>query len=304
MATAIDQNNLEMENVMGIDIEDLPYIVAKTYFAIYFEKTGEGLNLVPIKKDNGLFYHGNNWDLVVGNPAGSSKYEHGDKDKIFENLNDDLNNDGRQDKISEYNLSIQQAVQSARVGGKICLVLPEGVFSNSQDEFLRKYIAKHCNILAIVSLPPGSFKRGTTVSQLGRGSQSASMKMSIMYAEKIREVKKREGLEIDTGYLNYPIFLAHIDKVDSRSEEISEWLEERLNVVLEQWKEWQNKAELNDIGKIATKLDKDEKIKESQKTLFSKVELGEATKTKTVKTKPKKGKSETKISKNLEDLLS
>ncbi|MFH1233776.1 MAG: N-6 DNA methylase [Patescibacteria group bacterium] len=172
LATAVVQNNLELENVMGIDIEDLPYIIAKTYFALYFEKTGEELKLVPIKKDNGLFYHGKNWDLVVGNPAGSSKYEHGDENKIFENLNNDLNNDGKKDKISEYNLSIQQAVQSASIGGKICLVLPEGIFSNSQDEFLRKYIAKHCNILAIISLPPGSFKRGTTVKQLKKGAQT------------------------------------------------------------------------------------------------------------------------------------
>jgi len=119
----------------------------------------------------------------------------------------------------------------------------------------------------------------------------------------LREVKKNEGLEIDLRHLNYPIFLAHIDKVDSRTGEISEWLEERLNVVLEQWKEWQNKAELNDIERIATKFDKDEKIKESQKTLFSKVDLDKINIEKSKKTKPKEGKSETKISKNLEDLL-
>lgn len=300
LATAVNQNDLDLENVMGVDIEDLPYIIAKTYFALYFKKTGEELNLVPIKKDNGLFYHGKNWDLVVGNPAGSSKYEHVDEDKIFENLNDDLNKDGRQDKISEYNFSIQQAVQSARIGGKICLILPEGVFSNSQDEFLRKYIAKHCNILAIVSLPPGSFKRGTSVSQLSRGAQSASMKMSILYAEKTRRVNKSEGLEIDLSHLDYPIFLAHIDKVESRSGEISEWLEERLNVVLEQWKEWQNKAELDNIGKVITKLDKYEKTKEDQKSLFNKAKAEE------IEIKPKKlkkGKSETKISEALEDLI-
>ena len=247
LATAVVQNNLELENVMGIDIEDLPYIIAKTYFALYFKKTGEELKLVPIKKDNGLFYHGKNWDLVVGNPAGSSKYEHGDENKIFENLSNDLNNDGKKDKISEYNLSIQQAVQSASIGGKICLVLLEGIFSNSQDEFLRKYIAKHCNILAIISLPPGSFKRGTTVKQLKKGAQSASMKMSILYAEKIREVKKSEGLEVDVNQLNYPIFLAHIDEIGSRPGEISDWLEERLNLILEQWQEWQNKAELKKL---------------------------------------------------------
>lgn len=301
LATAVDQNNLELENVMGIDIEDLPYIIAKTYFALYFNKTGKELNLVPIKKDNGLFYHGRNWDLVVGNPAGSSKYKHGNEDKIMEEGLKNLT--GKKHKFSEYELSVQQAVRSVRQGGKICLILPEGLFSNSQDEFLRKYIAKHCNILAIVSLPPGSFKRGTTVSQLRRGAQSASMKMSILYAEKIREVKRNEDLEIDIRHLNYPIFLAHIDKVESRSGEISEWLEERLNVVLEQWREWQNKAELNNIGKITTGFDKDKKIKEHQKLIFGESNVEKKVAKKPKKTKPKEGRSETKISKDLEDLL-
>jgi len=302
LATAVDQNNLELENVMGIDIEELPYIIAKTYFALYFKKVGEELNMVPIKKDNGLFYHGKNWDLVIGNPAGSSKYEHGDEDKIFQNLNNDLNNDGRVDKISEYNLSIQQAIRSAHIGGKICLLLPEGIFSNSQDEFLRKYVAKNCNVLAIISLPPGSFKRGTSVSRLKKGSQTASMKMSILFAEKIREVKDNEDLEIDLRHLDYPVFLANIDKAESRAGEISEWLEERLDIVLQQWTEWQNKAELKKIEKVETRFNKQEKIRERQKSFFEQAST-ETEVAKENKIKLKKAKSETKINEILEDLI-
>src|SRR3989344_5487950 len=300
IATAIDQNNLSLENVMGIDIEELPYIVAKTYLALYFNKSGEELKLIPIKRDNGLFYHGKNWDLVIGNPAGSNKYERGKEKDIFKNLNKDLDGNGKKDKITEYNLSIQQAIQSARIGGKICLILPEGLFSNSQDEFLRKYISKHCNILAIISLPSGSFKKGTSIKKMQGGSQTASMKMSILYAEKIREVKENDNLELDTKHLNYPVFLAHIDKVESGSGDVSDWLEERLRVVLEQWQEWQNKAELNNIEKITTKLNKKIKIKENSKLLFNKVENDNI---ETKKVKLKEGKSETKINEFLKDLL-
>ena len=303
LATAIDQNNLDLENVMGIDVEDLPHIIAKTYFALYFKKIGDELSLMPIKKDNGLFYHGKSWDLVVGNPAGSSKYEHGDEDIIFENLNDDLDGNGKRDKISEYNLSIQQAIQSARIGGKICLILPEGLFSNSQDECLRKYITKYCTVLAIISLPPGSFKRGTSVKSPQRGAQSASMKMSILYAEKNREVEKNDNLEIDLQHIDYPVFLAHIDKVESKSGEIGDWLEEGLNVILEQWQEWQNKAELKDIKKITTKFNKEEKIKERQKSLFNEAKIKEIEIEKEKKVKLKKGKSETKISDDLKDIF-
>src|SRR3989344_7397653 len=95
IATAIDQNDLSLENVMGIDIEELPYIIAKTYLALYFGKSGEELKLIPIKRDNGLFYHGKNWDLVIGNPAGSNKYERGKEKDIFKNLNKDLDGNGK-----------------------------------------------------------------------------------------------------------------------------------------------------------------------------------------------------------------
>jgi len=303
LATAIDQNNLELENVMGIDIEELPHIIAKTYFALYFKKTGEELNLVPIKKGNGLLYYGKNWDLVVGNPAGSSKYEHGDEIKILKQGLQNLTN--KKHKLSEYELSIQQAIRSVRQGGKICLILPEGVFSNSKDEFLRKYISQYCNVLAIISLPPGSFKRGTSVKSPKKGSQSASMKMSILYAEKIREVKKSDDLEIDTKHLNYPIFLAHINKPGYITGDVGEWLDERLNeVILPQWQEWQNKAELGKIEKIITRVYREERIRNRQKTLFSKTKVEQIETIKKKSVKLKKGKSETKISKSLEDLLS
>jgi len=50
-------------------------------------------------------------------------------------------------------------------------------------------------------------------------------------------------------------------------------LEERLNIILEQWQEWQNKAELKNIEKIITKFNKEEKLKENQESLFNKIEV-------------------------------
>lgn len=297
LATAIERGDLQLEDIFGVDIDILPFIISKTYLALYYKITGEQIDDIPVKLSNGLYYWDSKWDLVTGNPAGSSKYEHGNIKKIRDEGLEDLKrrkNDKRERTPSEYELSIQQAIRSVRIGGKICLILPEGVFSNSQDEFLRKYIAKYCNILAIISLPPGSFKRGTTVKQLKKGAQSASMKMSILYAEKIREVEKNDNLEIDFQHIDYPVFLAYIDKVESISGEISDWLEERLSVILEQWQEWQNKAELKDIKKIVTKLDKEEKIKVEAEPVKVKKEK---------KVKLKSGKSEIKISDDLKDIF-
>ena len=115
-----------VENIMGVDIDELPYLIAKTYLALYFKKTGVSIKDIPIRQSNGLFFLGNEWDLVIGNPAGSAKYEKDDIEKVLENLERDLDCNGKDDKLTEYNFSIQQAVRLCKVGGKICLILLAG----------------------------------------------------------------------------------------------------------------------------------------------------------------------------------
>lgn len=296
LAAVIDRG-VELENIRGVDIDALPYIVAKTYLALYFKKTGaEEIEALPIKKDNGLFYQGNDWNLVIGNPAGGNKYEHGDEEKIMEEGL--LNLTGREHVYSEYELSIQQAVRSAIIGGKICLILPEGFFSNSQDEFLRKYVAKHCKVLAIISLPRGVFKKGTSTKQQQKGSQTSSQKMSILYVRKIKDIDKENPIgEIDINELEYPIFLASINEPESKSGEIERWLEPELNVVLEQWQEWQRTRQIKEALSVEIKQPKETKPKEQTISLFEQ-EVKPEEKPKSVKTK-----SKTRISKFLEDLF-
>lgn len=292
LAAVIDRD-VKLENIRGVDIDELPYIIAKTYLAIYFEKTGfEAVETLPIKKENGLFYQGDDWDLVIGNPAGGSKYEHGDLNKIGENLNRDLDDNGRlNDNLSEYNLSMQQAVTSAKTGGKICLVLPEGFFSNSHDELLRKYVSKHCKVKAIVSLPRGVFKKGTNVQQQQRGSQVSNQKMSIILLEKVSEVEKENPIgELDLTELDYPVFLASVNESESRSGTIEDWLEPELNVVLEQWQDWQQNNKLKEIPNVDIKVKIVEKPKTEPLPLFEEKE----------EKKPIEIKSKTKLGKLLD----
>lgn len=297
---AVINKGVELENIRGVDIDELPYIIAKTYLALYFKKTGnEEVETLPVIKGNGLFYQGNDWDLIIGNPAGGSKYEHGDLEKIGENLSLDMDKNGRLDSLSEYSLSVQQAVYSAKVGGKICLVLPEGFFSNSNDEYLRKFVSKYCKVLAIVSLPRGVFKKGTSTKQQQRGSQTSSQKMSILYVEKIKDIEKENPIgELDFNELEYPVFLASASEPESKSGEIEHWLEPELNVVLEQWQEWQQSHKLKEIPSVTIKQIKEPKPEEQTPSLFEE-EIKQEEKPKTIETK-----SKTKISKFLEDLFS
>jgi len=304
LAAAIEKGKVPLENIMGIDIDSLPFVVAKTYLAIYSGKFGkDNIDSIHVYCRNGLFDYGNDWDLVISNPAGSDKYEKDDLEDVLDFLEEDLDLNGRRDSFSEYNFSIQQAVRSAKVGGKICLILPEGFFSNSQDEILRKYVAKHCKILAIVSLPRGVFKVGTEVKQAQRGRQTASMKMCILYAEKIREVKDGEGTELSDSNLDYPVFLANVTPSESTSGEINTWLEPKLNLVLEQWRAWQSRQSLTEptevkIESLKKVLEKKHRKEKREKLLFEIT----SKKAETPKYK-KKVISKIKISPSLKDIF-
>lgn len=233
---SVVEKGVKLGNILGIDIDELPYLVAKIYLAIYTGKVGEKIKEIPIKLANGLFGCGNDWDLAIGNPAGGSKYDKPDLDKVLENLNPDLDFNKKPDIFSEYNFSIQQAVKSCKVGGTICLVLPEGVFTNSQNEFLRKYLAQHCRIFAIISLPRGVFKKGTETRSLRGGAVSISQKMSILLAKKTKEINDKLGLG-DSGLnsLNYPVFLTSVAEVSSKKGEVCKWLKPKLDQILTEW---------------------------------------------------------------------
>ena len=245
--SAAAKKGVPIENMLGIDIDELPFIIAKTYLAMHFRKTGKEIDQIPIRKTNGLLYLRNDWDLVVGNPAGSSPYKLEDKEDVLKNLERDLDKNGKDDIFSEYNFSIQQAVRSCRVGGKICLILPDPFFSGSRNEFLRRYVVKHCKILAIISLPRGVFKKGTSRKSRKSGSQKGAQKLSILYAEKTSPVIDGEGIEVDDAALNYPVFLANISLPKSTAGSVCDWLEPRLNMVLEEWKKWQSEKHLSEL---------------------------------------------------------
>ena len=246
----------KLKNIRGVDIDELPYTIAKTYMALFFKKIGnDEIESLSVLKGNGLFYQGREWDLIIGNPAGGNKYEHGDLNKIGENIDIDFDRNGiLEDNLSEYNLSIQQAINSVKVNGKICLVLPEGFFSNSRNEILRNFVTKYCRILAIIGLPRGVFKKCTSTKQQQKGAQTSSQKMSILYAIKIKPIDDIDYInDKDFTNLDYPIFLASISEPDSKTGPICDWLAPGLGIVQQQWQEWYNSNNLKKIPIVKMK---------------------------------------------------
>jgi len=74
----------------------------------------------------------------------------------------------RANKVERDVLFIERCLRFLKPGGRMAIVLPQGIFNNTNDECIRKYVMKHARILAVVGLQGNMFKpfTGTKTSVL------------------------------------------------------------------------------------------------------------------------------------------
>lgn len=70
-------------------------------------------------------------------------------------------------------LFLERFIQLCKPGGKVCIILPEGIFANSSVHHVREWLVEQFTLLAIVGLPRDTFKRVSTTA-----------KTAILYLEK------------------------------------------------------------------------------------------------------------------------
>ena len=91
-------------------------------------------------------------------------------------------------------LGLERCVQFLRPGGRMGIVLPDGILDNRSAQYVRDWFDRNMKMRAIVSLPVETF------SPFG-----ASVKTSILFARKWRTGEQQEQ--------DYPILLARIDNI-------------------------------------------------------------------------------------------
>lgn len=133
------------------------------------------------------------FDVLLANPpfAGEIKEKH-----LLTQYVLGKNGSGKlQGKVERHLLFIERNLDFVKPGGRLAVVLPQGIFNNTSQEYIRKYIMKKARILAVVGLHGNSFKPHT------------GTKTSIIFLQKWRED------ELDAGgnptISDYPIFLLH-----------------------------------------------------------------------------------------------
>lgn len=131
------------------------------------------------------------FDLLLTNPPFGATVKSTEKNYL-KNYELGKNNDRERTNQKTEILFIERCIQFVKEGtGKIAIVLPDGILTNSSLQYVRDFIMESTQIMAVVSLPQTAF------THFGAG-----VKSSLVFL-------RRRGENEELG--NYPIFMAIAD---------------------------------------------------------------------------------------------
>ena len=127
------------------------------------------------------------------------------------------------DKEAPQILFIERCLQLLKDGGKMAVVLPDGIFGNESESYVRNWILKNAKIIAIIDIPLETFLPHT------------GTKTSVLILQKVAKEQLKS---------NYPIFLSIAEYCghDRRGKEIEK---DDIVEIAKHFQEWKNKSKIN-----------------------------------------------------------
>lgn len=186
-------HNFAKDNLYGIEINDQIARVCKMNMIIHDDGHTNVINTDSLDSFKNIEeihkgFRKDRFDIILTNPPFGAKVKASEKDylKTFEL---GKSNEKVRNTQSTEVLFIERCIQFLKPKtGKMAIVLPDGILTNSSMQYVRDFILEKCQLEAVVSLPQYAF------SHYGAG-----VKSSLVFVRKLGEKEKRK---------NYPIFMA------------------------------------------------------------------------------------------------
>lgn len=175
------RNSLDAREWQGAESEDARVALKPLLFP---------MNNQQDVKENQLTYRYLNFDILMTNPpfAGENpeqgllrQYELAKKDGKLRN------------NVERHILFIERSLDAVRPGGRLAIVLPQGVLNNTNMEYIRQWLFDKARILAVVGLHGNTFKPHT------------GTKTSVLFLQKWSE---KDSFSEASTKEDYPIFMA------------------------------------------------------------------------------------------------
>ena len=141
-------------------------------------------------EENRKTYRYLNFDILMTNPPFAGEITDSGLLRQYEFAK---KNGKLKQKVERHLLFIERSLDALRPGGRMAIVLPQGVYNNTNMEWLREWLFEKARILAVVGLEGNTFK-------LPAPAKGTGTKTSVLFLQKWDE--DEEPLE------DYPIFMA------------------------------------------------------------------------------------------------
>jgi type I restriction enzyme M protein len=142
------------------------------------------------EEENRKTYRYLNFDILMTNPPFAGEITDSGLLRQYEFAK---KNGKLKQKVERHLLFIERSLDTLRPGGRMAIVLPQGVYNNTGMEWLRLWFFEKARILAVVGLEGNTFK-------LPAPAKGTGTKTSVLFLKKWKE--DEEPLE------DYPIFMA------------------------------------------------------------------------------------------------
>lgn len=163
--------------IRGIDKDSFLAKIAKAYMAIMGDGKSGVVNedsleqLENWKTISKTKIHLNDFSVILTNPPFGSKIPVSGATKLsqydlaYKWKQDKKTGDWEKGKLSDKEapqiLFIERCLQFLRVGGRMAIVLPDGIFGNNKLGYIRKFIMKQARIVAVIDIPLETFMPNT-----------------------------------------------------------------------------------------------------------------------------------------------
>jgi type I restriction enzyme M protein len=207
-----------MNNLYGIEINDQIARICKMNMIIHDDGHTNVISTDSLRNVDEITlihkdFNKNHFDILLTNPPFGATVKSSEKDYL------DKYELGRKKKNQKTEiLFIERCLDFVKPNGKMAIVLPDGILTNSTLQYVRNFIMEKSQILAVVSLPQFAF------THFGAG-----VKSSIVFLRKRKDNEKTK---------DYPIFMAIAEHIGydatGRKDDIND-----LNTIFEEYKNFE-----------------------------------------------------------------
>lgn len=180
------RDSLDARDWQGIESEDAR--VALRPLLHKFDNPAED-------KENNISYRFLDFDILLTNPPFAGENPESGMLRQYELAK----NDGKlKNNVERHILFIERSLDAVKPGGRLAIVLPQGVLNNTNMQYVREYFFNKARILAVVGLNVNTFKPHT------------GTKTSVLFLQKwlARRSLDEGGAENEQPLKDYPIFMA------------------------------------------------------------------------------------------------